>query len=1026
MLRRTALALLFLSAATFIHGQTTGGIQGVVYDPSGAAVPGASLSVLETATNAERQLSTDARGWYLAPGLAPGVYTVTVSHAGFRGEIRQGLELAAGREVRVDFHLMLGEARGSVTVTAETPLVSVSTGDWGGSVERQKLDELPLNGRDMFDLSAQEPGATIPATAIQTLTVGTGIHVSIHGSRPNQNSFRLDGIYINDWSNSAPASAAGRLLGLEGIEELRVVASPFSAEFGRTAGTVFTAVSRSGSNQLHGGLYEYLRNSALDAKNFFDPAGQKTPPLRRNQFGGLLGGPLRRNELFFFANYEGVREASSVTVNATTLSAAAREGQLSPVAPQVQPYLSLYPLPNGRDLGSGIAEYITDQATHTREDYWVGKVDAIFSGRLRASARYSVDDAHSAKLDPFRIWNFILDSRYQFVHTETHYVQSARTIHSFRAGFSRDWSTQIVPVRPDIPASLSFVKGQQLGTIQVTGLTDLGGYNARLQPRRFVTNDFQFSYDGVYIRGANALRWGAGYDRVQFNQVADLSAVGNYVFYSVSDFLQARPQSGDLMLPGSDTARGWRENQYFVFVQGEFRPTRRVGLTVGVRYETNSVPREVNGKIATLPDPLRDTAVTVGGPLFQNPSRKNFAPRAAIAWDPWGSGKTVLRAGGGIFFDQLGIPQLVIVGNRMPPFYIRVMPVSPSFPDLVAAAAKGTPQKSLDTMDFYENQPYVAQFQFLLERQLNPDSVVRIGYSGSRGLHLGGQIGNINPTAPSMSPDGQIFFPANAPRLNPAFDQIGMRRTQFNSFYHGLLAGMERTWRHGIHLQVNYAWAKSIDDTSNSIWSDFVNSNLMPTIFNYRLNRGLSDFDLRHSLSANFSYQMPRWDRSTPRRVLGGWAVYGLMQAHSGFPFAPTVGFDRARLRGGVNDLGQRPDFAGVSSGDVILGDPQRYFNPLAFGLPAAGFYGNLGRNTLTGPGLVELDAALHRDLWQTERHSLGLRLEFFNVANHPNFQVPSGLALFDSNSQRVATAGRITATTTTSRQIQAALKWTF
>ncbi len=1027
MKRRAAVLLLSLGLALAPLGaQTTTAIEGIVYDPSGSAVPGASVRLLETATGAERLVRADDRGWYSAPALAPGVYELEVSAAGFHTEIRRGLDLSAGRNTRLDFHLSMGEGRQTVVVTGETPVVSATTADWGGSIPRENLEEMPLAGRDLFGLASQQTGATIATTANLAITSGGGIHVSFNGARPNQNSFRLDGIYTNDWSGSAPSSAAGRLLGLEATEEVRILTSPFSAEYGRAAGSVVTAVSKSGSNEFHGDAYEYFRNSALNAKNFFDLANAPIPPLRQNQFGAAMGGPLLRDKLFFFANYEGIRGFSGTTVNATTISDGGRQGDLGTssvtVAPQVTPYLSLFPKSNGQDYGDGTAQYITGTPTSTREDYGSVKLDYDASERLRTAVRYTFDDSHTATPDPFHIWTFGSPSRYQFVHTETQFVESPNTVQTFHAGFSRIFKADVNIVDPSVPASDSFVEGQQLGSIVVTGLTNLGGYQARL-PRRLVDNDYQLGYDAILVRGAHTIKIGAQYDRVQFNQYAPLSQVGGYTFYSLKSFLLAKPANGDLMVPGSNTERGWRQDQFGFFAQDEFQATRRLDVTLGLRYEPYTVPTEVNGMVAILPNYMQDSTVTLGSPLFKNPSHLNVAPRAAIAWDPTGSGKTVVRAGAGIFHDQLGIPELLNTGNFVPPFYLREIPPNPTFPNLLQALAQTPTPMTLDLTDYNQNQPYTIQYQFAVERSFAGDTLLRIGYTGSRGVHLAGQAGNVNPTAPTVEADGQLYFPANTPRVNPAWGQIGMRTTQFDSNYNALQASLERKWKRA-RVQVNYTWSKSIDDASNAIYNDFSNSNLVPTMFDYSLNRGLSDFDLRHVFTANFAYTVPTPARGAVAKALGGWEVLGLVQANSGFPFSPTVGFDDARL-GGATDLGQRPSLV-LTGQPIVTGDPGQYFNPLAFSLPPAGYYGNLGRNVLTGPGMVEADAGLHKIVWRTERQSLGLRLEVFNLANHPNFQVPSGLALFNNTGGRVATAGQITATTTTSRQVQIALKWAF
>ena len=1019
-----------LAAALRMFAQATSAVEGTIWDPSGGTITGAAVRILEVQTNSERRVATDGRGRYLAAGLAPGIYDLEASHPGFRTEVRRALLLDASRTLRVDFSLVLGEARESVIVEGQAPLVSASASDWGGSVKRDELAALPLNGRDLFDLAAQEPGTTVPTTAAKQLYNGFGIHISVNGARPNQNSYRLDGVYINDATGSAPASASGRLLGLEAIQELRLVTSPFSAEYGRAAGAVVTAVSKSGSNDLHGSAFEFLRNSALDAKNFFNRPDEKIPPLRKNQFGGLLSGPLRRDHVFFLGTYEGIRETLSRTDRPVTLTPEARQGRLPgreiPVAPQVRPYLELYPLPNGRDFGDGTAEYIWESVTPTREDYWTAKLDANLSDRLRFWSRYTFDDADTWSSEPFGIWRFGSDSRYQFLHTEMQYLHSPNTIHSLRASFSRVRNSDTGQLLKNLPPSLSFVEGQPLGSIQVVGLADLGGLPARLRPRHYVLNDYGLHHDVTHVRGPHTVRLGGGYNRVQYNQVSVSTAIGHYRFNSVTDFLQARPRAGELALPESDPVRGWRQRQFFAFAQEELRARRGVSITLGVRYETYTTPTEVNGKVSALRDPLRDQAVTVGEPLFENPARKNFAPRAAVAWDVTGSGRTVLRAGAGIFFDLIGSRELIFVGTYMPPFAARVYPNNPGFPNLLETARGIKPGLYPDGFDYSPQQPYVAQWQLAVQRQMGAAAVISLGYAGSRGVHLVGQLGNMNPPRPEVLPDGRLFFPEEASRLNPAFEQIGMRRTQFNSFYHGLLAAVQKTWRGRLRLQGKYSWSKSIDETSSAAYDDFASRDRVPTMFNYRMNRGLSEFDLRHAFAANFSWQLWRPSSTRAGRFLGGWEVHGLAQAQTGHAFNPRVGFDRARLRPTSADIGQRPDFVPQPGASVILGDPQRWFDPSFFALPDAGFYGTLGRNTLSGPGLATVDLALHKVLRQSERSSLRLRMEVFNVANHPNFQVPSGQDLFNSSLQRLATAGRITATTTTSRQIQLALKWAF
>ncbi len=1028
-----AFLLIWFAVDCAAMSQTTGTIEGMVYDPSGLAVPGVDVRIIEIHTGAVRRLNTDDGGRYLAPAMAPGGYRIEISHPGFSGGTGESVILAAGGSVCIDFHLELGRTQEKIEVVSEVPLLSTNTVDWGGSIERRQLESLPMSRRDLFDLSAQTPGAVIVSVAKNTLIYGPGMHLSVNGSRPNQNSFRLDGVYINDATSMAPASAAGRLTGIEGIEELRVVNSPFNAEYGRAAGAMVVAVSKSGSNKLHGSAYEFLRNSRLDAKNYFDPADMKIPPLRKNQFGGSIGGPIFANRLFFFANYEAIRSTASRTERPNTLTEEARQGRLPSsqgatvvsVAPEVKPYLDLYPLPNGEDFGDGTAEYRSEVQTQTREDLAAARMDYTHSEKLRFFGRYTFDDGQTSAPEPFKIWTFISDSRYQFLHLHTSYIPSQKTIHMFRIGFSRIRNDNNCHVREDIPDSLSFVPGERLGAMNIVGLTRFGGTEARTRPREHAVMDFQPGYDGTHIHGAHTIRFGVSYDRIHFNQRSDNNKVGFYRFNSIADFLQAKPYSGELMMPGSDTIRGWRQNQFGAFIQDEYRIRRNLALTLGIRYEPYTTPSEVNNKIATIPDPLRDKDVTVGGPLFENPSAANLAPRAAVAWDPFGVGKTVVRAGAGIFFDPLGMREISIAGARMPPFYVRGIISKASFPDLLAAAADARIVVAPDGLDFHPSQPYTGQYQLSIEQAAGNDTVVRFSYVGVRGIHLPGLVGNANPTSPFYLEDGTVYFPSDAPRVNPAWGRVGMRRMEFNSFHHAFHVEVRRRWNERWGFQAAYAFSKTIDETSSTANEDFLNSDQVPTL-SYRQNRGPADFDIRHIFSSNLSCRLPDWNNAVAGRILGGWEIHSVIQLQTGHPFSPSVGFDRARVNPGGSDLGQRPDWTGTQGARLTIGDPQKYFNDLAFGLPEAGRYGNLGRNTLTGPGIINVDLALHRNIVRTARHTIRLRLEAFNIANHPNFQIPSGLDLFNGSLQRLGTAGRITATSTPPRQIQIALKWTF
>ena len=1035
MRNRTA-ALLALLTGAALGADLTGSIEGTITDPSAFAAAGAAVTVREVVTGDQRKTAADEHGRYRVLGLGPGVYRLEVAHPGFRTEVREGLRLDAGRTLPVDLQLQIGSASERVVVTGEAPLLSLSPTDWGTATDRREIESLPMNGRDLFDLASQEPGVNAPRNSTPELIRGIGARLSVNGGRPNQNSFRLDGIYINDAAGAAPASATGLLLGIEGIQELRMVTSPFSAEYGRAAAGAVVAVSRSGSNEVHGSVYEWLRNNATDARNFFDAPGSKVPPLRRNQFGALLSGPIVRNRLFLLGNYEGLRQSASRTERSITLGPEPRLGRLpSPdgsvrtvaVAAAVRPFFVHYPLPNGRDFGDGTGEYIAVLATPAREDFGAIKANFIASDRWRTAARYTTDAARTTTPDSFLSWDLFERSRYHMLHSDAQFTKSPYSLHSFRAGVSRILNDENYSVRRQELNDLEFIAGRGPGGLLVTGLSDTGPATLRLRPRSYFLRDYQVNYEVSHLRGSHTWKFGASYDLVRLDERSDRQYTGTVRFTSVLDFLQGRARTADFMMPGSDTRRRWEQHLFSTYLQHEVR-LGRAGLALGVRYETYSTPDERDGKVATLRDPYHDLSSTVGGPLYVNPSRRNLAPRAAIAWDPTGGGKTILRAGGGVFFDLLGSKELLIAGVRVPPLYNLAQLNNPPFPNFVAEAARAVPSTAVDTVAFRPNQPYVLQYQFAIQRQVTTTALAQVSYNSSRGIHLMGFERNINLAIPQTLPDGRVFFATNAPKVNPAFGVISIRTSRYSSWYHSLNALFEQRWNRRVRFQAKYTLAKSLDDNSTLAFNDFINTAAMSTPHNHRLNWARSDFDARHVFGANFSVQLPGLHQPGARWFLDGWELQGLIRAQTGFPFAPSVGFDRARLQSGTNDLSQRPNLAATPGSRIVLGDPQRWFDPLAFGLPAEGFYGNLGRNAIEGPGVFGLDAALHKSLYSTERHRVHLRIEAFNATNHPNFQSPSSesLTLFDSSLRRIPSAGRLDRTSVPARQLQLGLKWTF
>jgi hypothetical protein len=791
---------------------------------------------------------------------------------------------------------------------------------------------------------------------------------------------------------------------------------------------------------LHGSLFEFLRNSDLDAKNFFDPATKPIPPFKRNQFGGVLGGPIQKDKTFFFASFESLIDRLGVTGVTSVPNAAARQGQLPTstvtVNQSIRPFMdALLPLPNGRDLGGGVGQYLFSSPQPTNEYFTQGRIDHRFSGNNTLFGRYTFDNGNVNRppITKAPVTNTKERSRNQYVTLEDQHIFSPTTINTVRLGFNRSDHESVNQHNIDIPPSLAWIPGQPMGYLTISGVVteDFGDYRL---PRIDRLNNYQAGDTAFLTRGAHGLKLGFETQRIQFNQDTTSQIGGLLTFTSLANFLQGIPSQFDFAIPGGvDPVRGYRQSLFAFFAQDDIRVKPGLTVNLGLRYEFVTVPTEVNGKISNLRN-VTDPTLNVGGQWYANPSLKNFSPRVGLAWDPFGNGKTSVRAGFGIFDDEILPKYYFFSGSLNPPFTQRASLANPpAFPNLLARFDPNNVKYQLQTTNYNLQNPYALQFNLNVQRSLPGDVVISAGYSGSRGNHLF-RIGNAN-MAPFTIVNGVKTYRPDLGLINPNFANITQRITDAQSFYNALQLSALKQFSHGLRAQLSYTFSRAIDDASGINSQDYSDgSPYVLDFYDRKIDRGLSQFWAQHVLVANWSYELPfaRTMKGVGGLFLKGWQLNSITTVQTGHPFEVRLGFNRSGNLNTVNyAMHERPDVKPGYSNNPILGGPDRYWDINAFTLQPVNTRGNLGRNTLIGPGIVDFDLSVAKSFVIDEARRFEFRGEMFNLPNHPNFAVPSGLTAFSNvGTGGVPTIapnwGVITSTVTTSRQIQFALKFLF
>lgn len=1025
---------MWLCAAAFAQ---SGIISGTVTDSQGALIPAVKVGIRNLDTGQTRALSSDAAGYYRAVGIDPGRYEVRVEQAGFSTEVRTGISLTVAQESVVNFSLKVSSVKEEIVVMGEAPGVETTGSTLSGLVDEKKIRDLPLNGRDMAQLILLQPGVVNSRASVQSANTGRGTRFSVAGARPSQNLFTLDGTTINDALNNTPGSAQGLLVGVETVKEFRVLTSTYSAEYGRATGGVFVAVTKSGTNQLHGSLFEFLRNDLLDARNFFD---QEKPAFRRNQFGFTAGGPIVKNRTFFFGSYEGLRERKGITAVSLVPDDNARAGRLPgqaaiTVDPRSRPILDLYPRANGKSFSDGSAEFIGATKRVSDGDFFTAKIDHSFSAKDSMFARYLWDDSSQVLPRNFPEFPNLAVNRKQVATIEERRIVSNSMVNELRVGLNRSTPSELVPATS---RSLPFIAGKDRGEVNVSGLSDIG--TDRTNPKLFIQTNYQVSDHLFITRSRHNLKTGVNFDRFQVNGNSESRTRGQLRFRTVSDLLRFRVQDLQGASSDSDFVRGYRQSLWGFFLQDDWKLKPRLTLNLGLRYEFATSPKEVNGKMSNLRSIL-DKQVTVGAPYF-NPPRKGFAPRIGFAWDVAGDGKTALRGGFGLFHEQPLFSQYRNPIFRSLPYVNRGRLQAADVPALPVAGAafKGIDQQT-EAFEFDLRPAYAMQYNLNLQREVAPGMVVTVAYVGSRGVNLFGQR-DANTAYPQILPDGRQFFPEGSRRRNPNFDLVRQIAQGFNSSYNSTNLSVLKRFSQGLQVQLAYTYGKSIDERSGTSGRQEYSNGQGRTFdpYNRRLDRALSDFDVRHSAVFNATYDLPfgKGLKGLAGQLAGGWQINTIASRSSGVPFSPLVSGDPDRDVS--DDNAARPNRVPGASLEPAGGrSVDQWFNTAAFTTPEVGFRGTAGRNIIPGPNLRTVDLSLVRKFPVGERRSLQFRAEAFNLLNHANFDIPSnsqdGEQLYTyipaagttpAGFARTASVGKIFGTVSDSREIQFGLKFIF
>ncbi len=1037
--------------------QMVGGtISGDVVDPAGAAVARAEVLIRNDETGSERKFTTAESGIFSAPSVAVGTYTVSVTRDGFAPLSRTGIALTVGQNVQLHLALTVGSVQQSVQVVDTPAVVDTSTLQTQGLVNEQQVKELPLNGRS-FDQLIQLNPASVSYTTQRSGGVGTsnssvGNMFSVSGRRPQDNLFLLNGIEYTGASliNVTPGGTSGQLLGVDAVREFNVVSDTYGANYGKRAGAQISIITASGGNKLHGSVYEFLRNSALDARNYFDQA--KIPEFQRNDFGGALGGPIRHNKLFGFSNYEGYRQHLGLSA----VSFVPDDTSRAAAAAVVRPLLALWPVANGPELlnpngtPSGIAEAFANPPQYIREDFGTTRIDSNLTQNDLLFGVYTVDDsdANTPSQNPYS--TIFERLREQVLSAQEQHVFSPNLLNTFRFGYSRaafDFTGEVpVPVP-------GWVAGAPVGAVVIAGSTasngasqvTLAGANTGSN-NETVRNLFTVDDHIFWTHGRHQVEVGVWLQRLQSNDNLAQNQYGQASFSTLNSFLKGSVATFTVV--PSPTELGWRAYFGAGYIEDAWKATPRLELRAGFRSESTNGWNEVHNRASNygFTNGVINTNPTIGGSaLAKNRAAFMPEPRIGVAYDVFGNGKTALRASFGVHRALLDTLDYRL--DQTAPFNT-TFSFSNTTVDQLASLASGTTagsgQISPSNVQPDIATPTVLAWTVKIEQQIAPATSLTIGYVGSHGYHqILSEDQNTPPTVscptspcPAALAPGTIFY-ASQTKANPNVANTTSWVSQGISNYNGLEVDVRRQLSHGLQLRGVYTFASNLDD--GSAWNTSVSANT-PAFVMYPGNPGLdygpAATNIRHAGAINGTWELPFSNgllaNPVAKQLVGGWSVSGIATLQSGFPLSPQLGYNPTGSGDTRNPV--RPNLAPNFHGPLYSKTVKQWFNPAAFTAPYPGTFGNVGRDTLTGPGLAELDMALVKNTTIHEGLHAQFRAEFFNVLNRANFTTPNPVVFSSGPTPKAptaevapsATAGVVSATSTTSRQIQFGLKLLF